>query len=142
MQARRRIFVFDLGSLVLLTLFGSLGPGGKPRAFGHPDVAGLSGLSDGEDALRHARAKAFIDNAKIERHGDWSAFVGPGVKKLAVHGDGDGNQVRFTVGKELDQSERARSFRNRGFAAILRDRALRRCMDGGQERDGEQCRAI
>src|SRR6266550_2622056 len=109
-QARWRIFVFDVGSLVLLASFWRLGAGGQPRAFGHPDVAGLSGLGDGEDALRYAGSKSFIDNTEVECHGNGSAFVRSGVEKLAVHGDGDRNQVRLAIGKKLNQSESARSF--------------------------------
>ena len=141
MQSRWGVFVLDFWGLVLLAFFRRLGSGGKPGAFGDPEVAGLSGLRDGEQALRHAGAKSFIDHAEVKRHGHGSTFITAGIEKLAVDHDRHWDQVRFAVGKKLDQSHCSWSFGNPP-AAVLRDGALRRQRNASQQGDGSQQGAI
>src|SRR6202158_1296038 len=86
----RGVLVFNHRRRILLAFLGSLHSGGKPRPFSDPDVVQLSRLRDREDALRHAAAETFVNDAEVERHGNGQSFIRTRVVKFSVHHDGNG----------------------------------------------------
>lgn len=103
---------------ILLGLFRRFFACGHPCALGNPVMVQLARLRNGKNALRDARAKAFIHDAEIERHGNGSRMVGAGIVELAVQHDHDRDEARLALIGYLHQSERAGSLFGL-FAPIL-----------------------
>lgn len=113
------VIVGDHWLLVLLVFRRVDRSRGKPFPFGNPGVVQLPRLCNRKEALRHAGAKTFVDDAEVESHGNGRSFVGAGVIKFSVHHDGDGNDASFAFWRKLNQSEGSRPLVNRGFTAVL-----------------------
>ncbi len=93
----------------------------NPGTFGNPDMVELSGLRNREDALRDAAAKAFIDNPKIEGHGDRRCFIRTRIVKFSIHHNGDGSEASFLAsGRKLDQSQSTRPLVDRRLVPVVR----------------------
>ena len=100
----------DHGRFILALVRFRLRALGQPTPLRDPFMVELSRLRDREEALRNARAEAFVNDPEIERHGDGISFIGPGIEKLAIHHDGNGNDARLAGVGNLHQSERSRAF--------------------------------
>jgi len=82
---------------------------GKPRSLGDPFMIQLSRLGDGKKSLRHARPESLVHDSEIKRHRNRIGLVRVGVVELAVHHDGNRNDVGLAFIGNLNQPKRART---------------------------------
>lgn len=100
--------LIDHGRLILALVGFRFRTLGQPGSLCDPFMIELSRLGDGEETLRNAGAKAFVDDPEVERHRNRISFIGLGIVKLAIHHDGNGNDAGFAGVGNLHQSERSR----------------------------------
>jgi hypothetical protein len=91
-----------------------LGAGGKPGSRTDPWTRRVDGLAvqsaaDGEEAERIAGARAFVNNAGVERHRNGVGFVVSGVVVFAIDHDEDRQQRGLVVFGNLEHSQGARA---------------------------------
>src|ERR1700681_2408271 len=109
MQYRWPVLFFDYWGRIFLGLLFCPLSRSKPRPFRNPRTIQLAGLCDGENSLRHARVKSFVNDSEIESHGNGGSLIGIRIVKFPVHHDGDGNEAGFSLARQLNQTKSARS---------------------------------
>jgi hypothetical protein len=119
---------------------------GQPCALGDPFMVELSRLGDGKNALRYTRPERFVHDSEIQCHWDWRRVVGPGIEKLTVDHDRNGNEPRFARGRNLHQPQSTRSLVDLLAPVLLREPLRVECprtrsetdeSQGGSEREGD-----
>ena len=114
------VFFFDHGRRILLGCFRRFRSRGQPGTLRDPLMVKLPRLRDGKSTLGYARAKSFVDDSEIQRHGDRRGLIRTRVVKLAVHHDRNGNDPRLALVRNLHQSQRTRSFVGLVASVLLR----------------------
>jgi hypothetical protein len=62
-----------------------------------------------EQSLWNSGAFGLVDGFAPDRERDWGSLVGACVVELAIHQDGDGNEVGAAVGGKFQQAQSART---------------------------------